>query len=134
MASNIPIDYGTGEKYTMVEVHMLKYIIDNPGKTVTDLSFEWDRTKAAISLMLKNMEQKNLIRHQPSQENHKKQLYFATEKGLTLNEAHRKYDDEVFGKTLEFLRETCSEEDIATCFDVLREFINARRRKHYQAK
>ena len=32
MASNFPIDYGTGTKYTSVEVHMLKYIIDHPGK------------------------------------------------------------------------------------------------------
>ena len=48
MASNFPIDYGTGTKYTSVEVHMLKYIIDHPGKTVTELSREWDRTKPAI--------------------------------------------------------------------------------------
>ena len=61
-ASNIPIDYGTGEKYTSVEVHMLKYIIDHPGKTVTDLSQEWDRSKAAISQMLKRMEEKGLIK------------------------------------------------------------------------
>ena len=40
MASNIPIDYGTGEMYTPVEVHMLKYIKDHPGKM--SHSFLWN--------------------------------------------------------------------------------------------
>lgn len=61
LSSNLPIDYGTGETYTSVEVHMLKYIVDHPGKTVTDLSLEWDKTKAAISMMMKKMEQKELL-------------------------------------------------------------------------
>ena len=78
MASNLPIDYGTGTKYTSVEVHMLKYIIDHPGKTVTELSREWDRTKPAISQMLKRMEQKGLISWTTEPGNNKKQLYHRT--------------------------------------------------------
>ena len=54
MASNFPIDYGTGTKYTSVEVHMLKYIIDHPGKTVTELSREWDRTKRPNPVITKS--------------------------------------------------------------------------------
>ena len=40
----------------------------------------------------------------------------------------------VFGQTLAYLRETCSDEEIETCFHVLKEYTKARRRKHYQAK
>ena len=101
VSSNIPIDYGTGEKYTAAEVHMLKYIVDHPGETVTSLSQNWDKTKAAISQMLKKMEQKHLIRHTSAPDSLKKQLYYATESGKELDQAHRHYDSVIFGKTLE---------------------------------
>lgn len=133
MASNIPIDYGTGEKYTSVEVHLLKYIIDHPGKTVTDLSQEWDKTKAAISQMLKRMEEKGLIEWRGALDSKKKQLYFATSKGETLNRQHIEYDERVFGQTLKLLGETCTQEEIAVCFHVLEKYTQARRKKHYRS-
>lgn len=133
MSSNIPIDYGTGEKYTPVEVHMLKYIIDHPGKTVTDLSRDWDKTKAAISQMMKKMEEKQLICKEPAFDSDKKQLYYSTKKGLALNEAHQRYDTDVFGKTLDLVKEECSDEEIAVCFRVLEEYSKARRKKHYRS-
>lgn len=133
MTSNIPIDYGTGELYTSVEMHMLKYIIDHPGKNVTNLSLEWDKTKAAISQMLKKMEQKDLIYYKPAPDSYKKQLYYATAKGRELHKAHTDYDTRVFGKTIDLLRETCSDEEINLCFHVLQEYANARRKKHYRS-
>lgn len=133
MASNIPTDYGTGDKYTSVEVHMLKYIIDHPGKTVTDLAKEWDKTKAAISQMMKKLEGKDLIMKKAAPDSHKKQLYFATSKGIELNETHLKYDSVVFAETINLLKETCSEDEIMLCFHVLKKYSSARRRKHYRA-
>jgi DNA-binding MarR family transcriptional regulator len=132
-SSNIPVDYGTGEKYTAVEVHMLKYIIENPGKTVTELAQDFDRTKAAISLMLKKMEQKEIIEHRPSPDSLRKQLYYATEKGLALNKSHLKYDERVFGKTIGYMEELSTEAEILECFTTLKSFIRARRRKHYRS-
>lgn len=133
MSSNLPIDYGTGDKYTSVEVHMLKYIIDHPGKTVTDLSREWDKTKAAISQMMKKLEEKELIRKEPAPDSDKKQLYFPSQKGLKLNETHANYDSVVFGQTISLLKDTCSEEEINLCFHVLEEYTKARRKKHYRS-
>lgn len=133
MSANIPIDYGTGEKYTPVEVHMLKYIVDHPGKTVTDLSLEWDKTKAAISQMAKKMEQKGLICKKTAPDSFKKQLYYATPKGMELNEVHSKYDSYIFGKTIDLLKESCSEDEINLCFHVLKEYNKARRKKHYRS-
>lgn len=134
MASNIPIDYGTGLEYTSVEVHMLEYVIDHPGKTVTELSLDFDKTKAAISQMMKKLEEKELIERHEAPDSRKKQLYFATEKGQRLNAAHLYYDTNVFGKTLDLMRERCSTEEINTCFHVLEEFAIARRHKHYRSK
>ena len=134
MASNLPTDYGTGDMYTSVEVHMLRYIIDHPGRTVTDLSQDWDKTKAAISQMMKRLEEKELIVRRESPDSRKKRLYFATAKGEQLNKQHIRYDDRVFGKTLELLGETCSREEIAVCFHVLEEYTRARRKKHYRSE
>lgn len=134
MSSNIPIDYGTGVDYTSVEVHLLEYIVDHPGKTVTELSLDFDRTKAAISQMLKKIEDKGLIEHHEALDSKKKQLYYATEKGQVLNQAHLHYDDRVFGKTLELMKDLCTEEEIETCFHVLEAFVVARRQKHYRSK
>ncbi len=112
---------------------MLKYIIDHPGKTVTDLSLDWDRTKAAISMMMKKMEQKGLICKKTAPDSFKKQLYYATPKGHALNQAHLAYDTVVFGKTIDLMKETCSETEISLCFHVLNEFCRARRKKHYRS-
>ena len=131
MASNIPIDYGTGEMYTPVEVHMLKYIKDHPGKNVTELSNEWDKTKAAISQMLKKMEQKNLIFKKNPINNFRKQCFFVTEKGQRLCECHEDYDTKVFGETLKMLEEFCTEDEINICFSVLEKYTEVRQKKHY---
>lgn len=134
MASNIPIDYGTGQFYTPVEVHMLKYISDHPGKNVTELSIEWDKTKAAISLLLKKIEQKGLIYKENPSGNLRKQCFYITKKGKELCDYHRKYDTKVFGETLRILKEVCSDEEIDICFDVLEKYTTIRQQKHYNNK
>lgn len=133
MSSNIPIDYGTGEKYTPVEVHMLEFIITNPGKTVTDLSQDWDKTKAAISQQMKKLEEKGLVHRTGARDSLKKQLYYATEKGERLNRLHLAYDTKIFGKTLEYVRRTHSDEEIDNCFRLLIDLSDALRSKHYHS-
>lgn len=132
-SSNIPIDYGTGIKYTAVEVHMLRYIIDHPGKTITDLARDWDKTKAALSQMMKKLELKGLIYKTPAPDSEKKQLFYASDKGLVLNKTHIKYDSRVFAQNINLLKKSCSKEDIETCFNVLEEYNHVRRKKHYRS-
>ena len=134
MASNIPIDYGTGEMYTPVEVHMLKYIKDHPGKNVTQLSVEWDKSKAAISQMLKKMEQKELIYKENPIDNFRKQYFFVTGKGLELCRYHEDYDTKVFGETLQMLEEICTDDEIDICFSVLEKYAEVRQKNHYSKK
>lgn len=133
MSANFPIDYGTGEKYTSTEVHTLKYIIDNPGKSCTELAKDWDKTKAAVSLMMKKLEQKDLILKKTAPDSEKKQLFYPTPKGLELNKSHMNFDKNVFGETINFIKESCTDEEIGICFHVLEEYIKARRRKHYRS-
>lgn len=134
MASNIPIDYGTGEKYTPVEVHALKYVLDHPGKTTTDLSHDWDKTKASVSQLMKKLEEKGLVERHADPASRRKQLYFGTAIGCILNECHRRYDEETFGSTLSPLYEKYTDQQLDFCFEVLAAYCDARRRKHYRAE
>ena len=59
--TNISRDYGTGESYSMTEVHMLTRIADHPGITVTELSQRGNRTKSAISQVVKRLEEKGFL-------------------------------------------------------------------------
>ena len=133
LSANLPRDYGTGELYTAVEVHMLKYIVDHPGKTLTELSYDWDKTKASLSQMLKKLESKGLIYHSSAPDSMRKQLYYTTPEGTLLNSAHEEYDNKTFGVTLDTVRKTCTEEEISCCFKVLRSYAEAQRQKHYRS-
>ena len=61
VGTKVAHDYGTGESYTAVEVHTLKYIADHDGITVTQLARDYGKTKGAISQILKKIEFKGLI-------------------------------------------------------------------------
>ena len=53
-----PHDYGTGETYTSTEMHLVKCISDHPGITVTELAYDYAKTKGAISQILKKLIEK----------------------------------------------------------------------------
>ena len=95
ISTKVPRDYGTGEEYTSVEVHTLKHIADNPGITVTELARHNGKTKGAISQILKKIEDKGLICRGESKGENKCPL-FLTEKGKSLDQAHRQFDDGTF--------------------------------------
>ena len=77
---------------------------------------EWDKSKAAISQMLKKMEQKELIYKENPADNFRKQCFFVAEKGQELCVYHEKYDTKVFGETLRMLEEFCTDDEIDVCF------------------
>lgn len=133
-SSTIPIDYGTGEKYTSVEAHMLKYIIDHPGLTGTQLSKDWDKSKAAISKMMKKLEDKNLIRKETAYDSEKKQLYYATEKGIDVHNHHLIYDNKAFGVPYHKLVDIFGEEQVQMAFQIFETYVQHRRERPYRAK
>lgn len=86
------IDYGTGEFYTSVEMHILEKICAHPGITVTELSKLNFRTKGAISQIVKKLDQKKLINRVYQDSNAKQCGLYPTETGSQLNELHLDYD------------------------------------------
>lgn len=127
VSTKIPIDYGTGDLYTSVEVHMLKYIADHPGITVTELAIDYGKTKGAISQMLKKIEDKGLVYRKQDPTNDNRMLLYVTEKGELLDYVHRKYDMAAFGKSMNQVRKIYSEEEIDLAFNILETWLNIRR-------
>ncbi len=124
------IDYGTGEIYTSVEAHTVKYIADNPGITVTEIAKDYGRTKGAISQILKKLEDKELIYRETDTRNSNKQFLFITKKGEELNEIHRQYDEISFGESINYVKNMLSEEEVNNAFKVLEVWLDVRRDIH----
>lgn len=125
--TKVPHDYGTGEVYTSLEVHTLKEISDNTGITVTELAKNAGKTKGAVSQLLKKIEYKGLIYREIDIDNENRYFIHLTEKGEILNKAHKEYDDESFGESMNIVRENFSEDDINTTFSVLENWLEVKR-------
>lgn len=116
-------DYGTGNIVSMVEVHTLTYIYDNPGVTVTQLAEYWKRTKSAISQMVGKLEKRGFVIRKTSKTNRKIIELYVTEEGRRLSAAHKAYDLIELSHTLEDLLKTCTYEEIDTFYKVLNSYI-----------
>lgn len=117
-------DYdGSGYLISMVEIHLLTIITDNPGITVSELSKRWGTTKGAISQNIKKLEKKELIERKKNSDNAKRILIYATEKGERLSTAHKSYDIADIMQTQHDLLKSCTLEEIDTFYKVVHEYI-----------
>lgn len=117
-------DFGTGEKYHTTEIHIMSYIAQNPGITISHLARNWNRTKGAMSQIIKRLENKDLIYRQMEKQNHKNVYLYVTEKGRLLDLAHQRYDNENYADFFYRLCELYSEEKIYDLFECLETWMN----------
>lgn len=130
-----PHDYGTGETFTSVETHIVKCIADHPGITVTELAYDYAKTKGAISQILKKLIEKGIILQKPSPEQGDKRIFlFLTPAGEKLNEAHVRYDEFHAGETLDRVRLEFTDEQFDTAFDVIQCWLKCRRIVHEERR
>jgi DNA-binding MarR family transcriptional regulator len=117
-------DYdGTGDLISMVEIHLLTIISDNPGITVSQLSKAWGTTKGAISQNINKLEKKELVIRKKEEDNAKTVHIYTTEKGERLSTAHKSYDNADIMQTKHELLKSCTIEEIDTFYKVLHEYI-----------
>lgn len=116
-------DYGTGHQLTMIEAHILTFIDDNPGTTVTELSKYWNRTKGAISKTVSRLVERGFVTRYQKEDNAKTILLKVTEEGLKLSQAHKLYDTIDIAKTLDDLLKKCTIEDIDSFYKVIDTYI-----------
>lgn len=127
VSTRVPQDYGTGELYTSTEVHLLKYIAEHDNTTVTSLAYTYGRTKGAISQLLSKLTNRGLIERHSDSNHGNSQLLQITEKGASLNEAHKAYDAIHFAESMDQVREAFSQKDIDMTFSVLSYWLTVRR-------
>lgn len=125
------LDYGTGELYSSTEVHLISHIADKPGITVTEIARNLERTKGAISQVLKKLEDRGLIYRQRAPKDNKKEYVFLTEKGLALDQAHRAFDNYHSTHMLEKLLLEYRLQDVDMAFTVLESWLRIREQLLY---
>lgn len=116
-------DYGTGEKISMVEVHTLTNIEENPGITASEVAHMWNRTKGAISQTLSKLEKKGFIERRKRAESGRHIYLYATPKGIALSKAHKEYDIKDLLWINQKMREIFSEKEIEIFYKVLQYYI-----------
>ncbi|MBT9779614.1 MarR family transcriptional regulator [Clostridium sp. MCC353] len=116
-------NYGTGQKVTMIEAHILAYIEENPGTTITALARYWNRTKGAISQTVARLVDKGLVSRHKSAMNAKTVLLYPTEEGRKLSQAHKLYNTIDLSRTLNELLKECTMEEIDSFYKVLGSYI-----------
>lgn len=112
-------DYGTGLLISMVEVHILTIIEDNPGITVSDLAKRWKRTKSAISQNVKKLEAKGLVYRVRDGDDAKIFHLYPTGEGVRLSTAHKLYDNMTILEAQKDLLCSCTPEEIDAFYKVL---------------
>lgn len=115
-------DYGTGEVITMMEVHTLTVIEENPGITVTEVALEWNRTKGAVSQIITKLEKRDLIKRKREAGNARTVHLYVTEKGNLLSKAHKEYDIQELTRADKTLRKSFTTEEIDLFYKVMEKY------------
>ena len=119
-------DYGSGDMLSMVEIHTLTAIDDNPGITINQLAKMWHRTNGAISQTATKLEAKDYITRKKMNGNAKNIHLFTTPKGKALSDKHKMYDSAEVAETVKELmyKHSCSADEVDAFFKVIKVYID----------
>ena len=112
-------DYGTGELYTIVEIHTIAAISEHEGITGSELAKLFFKTKGAITQIVSKLEEKGLIRKEKDEHDKKCIHLYLTPKGKRLQEHHILYDVQEMTRIHEYLERTCTQEEIRAFYKVM---------------
>lgn len=105
-----PREYGTHQKVTVMEVHMLKEIAKSPRTSITDLTVKLHKTKGAISQVIEKLALKGLVQKENDPEDTRKKRLVLTEDGRTICEYHNKLDQEFFLRVFKHMPQATKED------------------------
>lgn len=120
---NKPHDYGDGQILSMVEMHTLSMIADHPGLCVTDVAKMWNRTLGAATKNVNKLQKKGYVIKKKEPGNNKSVHLFLTEEGMHLDLLHKKYDRAAQEKSIRYLTERHSREELLAFEHVLESLI-----------
>ena len=116
------IDYGNGELLCEFEMHVLEYIINNPGTLICDVAQNWGYSICSASKTVKKLYEKGFISKQKENNNKKSIHLYATDKGLEQQKIHKLYDYKEHKNIIDSLLCKHSSEDLNAFFSVLESY------------
>ena len=116
-------DYGSGVLLNMIKIHLLTYIDQHPGVTVSELARMWNRTKGSISQQVKKLEGLGYIRKVRDEADRKVVRLYATPAGAKLSADHIHYDIASIMQTMRRLLKTCTIEEVDAFYKVIGAYI-----------
>lgn len=102
---NTPRTYGTDEPLFMAEAHIIQAIGENPGLSLNELAEKTYRTKSAMSMMVKNLVRKKLVKRKRDIEDNRRYIINLTKKGKIVFDFHERLDEKNYGEILNSMRE-----------------------------
>ena len=112
-----------GDKVTVSQAYVIDFMINTDKEDIfqKDLEKQFDLKRAAISLMLNNMEKNDLIKRVPVSEDARLKKLVLTEKSIALADTITTAIDEIENTLLEDL----TQEEIDTFYTVLNKMRNS---------
>lgn len=87
-----PRTYGTEDLLYQTDVHIMQTIEHNPGMNLNELSEKTFRTKSAMSVLIKSLVEKGLVKRERDKDDNRRYKITLTEKGKKIHEFHEKLD------------------------------------------
>ncbi|MBA4394125.1 MAG: MarR family transcriptional regulator [Desulfobacca sp.] len=100
-----PRNFGTGEKLSHSEIHLIEIIGEKDNMSVTDISNHLGITKGAVSQSLKRLEAKGFSEKKIDPENLSRAIVMLTSKGYTAYYAHKHWHETMDGGFAKYMDE-----------------------------
>ena len=108
-----PMRFGTEDRLSHSEIHLIEIIGETSGSSVTDLAKLLGITKGAVSQTLKKLEAKGYTMKEPHPENLSKAVVSLTSRGQTAYWAHKDWHERMDGGFSRYLT-TLNDQELAT--------------------
>lgn len=111
--------YGQDEDYSMIDLHTLVTISDEPGITVSMLANRCNRQKGTISQIVTKLEKLGCLEKIKKDDNAKTIYLYLLPKGKELAKSHKIYDIQALTRTIDRLLKRCTMEEINSFYKVI---------------
>ena len=108
-----------GQHLTMLEIRMITLIHEHPGITAADFCRRWNRTRGAISQMLKKIEEKGFIFREKSDSDTRGIGLYVTDWGVEAIAEYTLHDFQDDTHIISYLLEDCTEEELRAFYKVI---------------
>ena len=95
-----PRTYGTEDLLYQTDVHVMQTIEHNPGMNLNELAKKTFRTKSAMSVLIKSLVEKGLVKRKRDKDDNRRYIISLTEKGKQIHEFHEKLDAQNYSDIL----------------------------------